>query len=846
MQAVGRLPANSQMEITFGLPLRNAGGLTNFLRQLYQPGNPAYRHYLTPEQFAAAYGPTDEDYQSVINFAKAHHLTVTRTHSNRTLLNVAGAVGDIEDALHVRMNLYPHPRENRAFFAPDAQPSIDLDTPVLGIVGLHNFTLPKPCFHPLESNMNTYQPQTGSGLRSNYLGGDFRAAYAPDVLLTGAGQSVGLVEFGGYAASDIADYESLAHITNGPQLQNILLDGYSGAPSGGGVQEEVDIDIEMAIAMAPGMTNVYVYEGNTNVNTVGDDMLNRMATDNSARQLSCSWTFDIDAMTEQIFQQYAAQGQSFFQASGDYGSYAAGNGIVDEPSDDPNITIVGGTTLATSGPLGSWVSETTWNQGSGGVSEAYPIPYWQLGIDMSANQGSTSMRNLPDVAMVGTGIEYTVNGLQESASGTSFSTPLFAGFMALVNQQAALNNQGPVGFVNPLIYSIGRGTNYLNCFHDITAGGNTNGNSPAKYLAVPGYDLCSGWGTPAGGSLISALLQPQASLVVAPQMGLTAIGPSGGPLSPSSQTYSLSNAGSAALSWAAGTAAPWLSISNGAGSLTAGSGPELATFSLNSSATNLLLGDFSATVSITNFSDGSVEYWPFNLFIGNGGFESGSFTNWILVGGSAANYVAGIDDSVFAGNPLPGISYAQFVHSGLAGAYLSQPGFLASLLHPIPTAPGHAYLLSCWMRTFANTGATNQTSPNEFRMRWNGTTLFDRTNLPASAWTNLQFVVSATNASAMLEFDFRNDPAAFALDDVSIVAIQPPNFQSVTRVVNGTVSLTWSATPGAAYQLQFTTNLASMAWSNLGANITATNTVVTASDVAPADRQRFYRFVVSP
>ena len=121
----------------------------------------------------------------------------------------------------------------------------------------------------------------------------------------------------------------------------------------------------MAISMAPGLSQVVVYEAGPQGN--GDGMLNRMTTDNSATQLSSSWSFVTDATTDQILRQWAAQGQSFFNASGDTDAYTSD---IPSPSDSPYVTVVGGTTLTTSGPSGVWVSETVWNwgggQGSGG------------------------------------------------------------------------------------------------------------------------------------------------------------------------------------------------------------------------------------------------------------------------------------------------------------------------------------------------------------------------------------------------------------------------------------------------------------------------------------------------
>ena len=147
--------------------------------------------------------------------------------------------------------------------------------------------------------------------------------------------------------------------------QTVLLDGFNGAPGSGNI--EVTLDIMMAAYMAPGASSIIVYEG-TNPN----DVLNRMATDNLASQLSSSWGWSpTNATTEQIFKQMVAQGQSLFQASGDSGAYT---GAIMPPADDPNLTVVGGTSLTTAGAGGPWQSETTWSDSGGGISTTWPIP----------------------------------------------------------------------------------------------------------------------------------------------------------------------------------------------------------------------------------------------------------------------------------------------------------------------------------------------------------------------------------------------------------------------------------------------------------------------------------------
>ena len=144
LQPMGRLAATNRLNLAIGLPLRNPDALARFLQQLYDPAHPNYRHYLTPEEFAARFGPTEQDYQAVIAFAQANGLTIRSTHPNRTLLDVNGSVADIEKALHVTLRVYQHPTEARTFYAPDAEPALDLAVPVLGISGLSDYALPRP------------------------------------------------------------------------------------------------------------------------------------------------------------------------------------------------------------------------------------------------------------------------------------------------------------------------------------------------------------------------------------------------------------------------------------------------------------------------------------------------------------------------------------------------------------------------------------------------------------------------------------------------------------------------------------------------------------------------------
>src|SRR5262249_17816192 len=144
LAAMGRLPADQRLHVAIGLPLRNESELSDLLGQLYDPASSQYRQWRTPEQLAARFGATEQDCQAVRDWAEAHHLTVKATHPNRLIIDVEGAVADLESAFNVALRTYNHPTENRAFFAPDSEPSVDAPVQFLSVSGLDNYSLPHP------------------------------------------------------------------------------------------------------------------------------------------------------------------------------------------------------------------------------------------------------------------------------------------------------------------------------------------------------------------------------------------------------------------------------------------------------------------------------------------------------------------------------------------------------------------------------------------------------------------------------------------------------------------------------------------------------------------------------
>jgi subtilase family serine protease len=491
---VGAPAADTALHVVVSLPLRNEAALDALLRDIYNPASPHFRHYLSVAEYTDRFGPTAADYEAAARFFADRGLKVTATAANRFLLDVDAPVADIERVFHVRMGLYKHPTEARTYFAPDRQPTLDLAVPVLQIIGLDNYVLPHPRL--VRPGNHPGHARGATGPDGNFDGNDIRKAYYPTGSMTGSGQVVGLMELQGYEIADVKaffanGYGPKNHVT----VAGISTDGASlGCPPSSCDDSEQALDIEYAISMAPGLRGVEVYVGNN-----AEDVLNSQATRNTAAQLSTSWGWDEAFATDDgDFKEMAAQGQSNLTASGDYSSLADSGPW---PEEDANITGVGGTDLVTKSN-GLWESETGWSGSAGGPSldttikiESYQRPYIN-----SVNQGSTTLRNVPDIAALANNFYICADaGCSGGWEGTSFASPIYTGFVALANQEAAAAGKGRVGFLNPEIYKLGHEATYSVTFHDIVKG--TSG----LYSASKKYDLVTGLGSPYGQALVDAL-----------------------------------------------------------------------------------------------------------------------------------------------------------------------------------------------------------------------------------------------------------------------------------------------------------------------------------------------------
>jgi len=504
---VADLPADQVMSLDIVLPLRNPAGLKSFLKEIYDPASPIYHQYLTPSQFTARFGPTEEAYDAVVEYVKANGLTVTGGSRDGMEVQVKGPVSAVETAFHVKMRTYQRENGEGTFYAPDREPTTDLAINLWHVSGIDNYSTPHSMLHTRAEYAAAHgiapeavvtHATTGSGPSASFLGSDMRAAYYGGTTLTGAGQNLGLLEYYGTDLADLNTYYTNVGQTNSVPITLLSVDGTSTSclHSAGCDDTEQTLDMTQALGMAPGLASLVVYIGSSDT-----AMISAMTTHNPLpTTIGCSWGWTpADASTlDPYFQKMAAQGQNFFAASGDSSTWS--RRVEAWPADDDYVVSVGGTDLTTSGAGGAWASETAWVDSGGGISpDRIAIPSWQQlsGVINSSNKGSTTYRNGPDVSANANFTFYTcanqTSCLANTYGGTSFAAPMWAGFIALVNQQLASQGNATIGFLNPTLYAENVTSAYSTGFHDITSG--TSGS----YSAVTGYDLVTGWGSPKAG-----------------------------------------------------------------------------------------------------------------------------------------------------------------------------------------------------------------------------------------------------------------------------------------------------------------------------------------------------------
>ena len=461
------------------------------------PLDPTVR--LTREEFAEKHGPDPRSEEVVRAFAKEFGLSVEKpAEPGRRALYLTGSQEAMEKAFGVSLKSHTTSagvlrlREGEITLPEEVAPHVE------AVLGLDNRPQAKP-------HCRGAKPHAGN---VSYTPIQVAQFYGFPANAKATGQTIGVLELGGgYRTADITAYfQSLG--VSAPKVSAVLVDKATNSPGDpNGADGEVMLDIEVSAAVAPGANVVVYFAPNTDQGFIDAIATAVHDSTNKPNVISISWggpesTWTEQAVTalDQACQSAAALGVTITVASGDDGStdgVTGGGNNVDFPASSPHVLACGGTKLVASGT--SITSETAWNELSanegatgGGVSTLFALPTWQANSKVPAPTTSSGGRGVPDVAGdadPATGYTVRVDSETTTIGGTSAVAPLWAGLIALAN---AANGED-AGFVNPTLYGDPK------ALRDITSGNN------GAFSAGPGWDACTGLGSPNGAAVIAAL-----------------------------------------------------------------------------------------------------------------------------------------------------------------------------------------------------------------------------------------------------------------------------------------------------------------------------------------------------
>lgn len=465
---------------------------------------PAERRYLTREEFAAQYGADPADVSAVERFALDADLIVLEASLARRAIVLEGTLAALSTAFEVQLALFSAGGQTFRGRTGTITIPAALEHIVQGVFGLDERPQARAHFR-----WHANRPAAASA--TSFTPPQIASAYNFPTGVDGSGQTIALIELGGgYAASDLTTYFGNLSLAV-PAVSSVSVDGATNAPTGdpNSADGEVALDIEVAGAIAPGAKIVVYFGPNSDQGFLDAITTAIHDTANTPTIVSISWGGPESTWTAQALRNFdaafadaATLGITVCVACGDNGSsdgVTDGNAHVDFPASSPHVLACGGTTLAASGT--SIQSETVWNDGAqggatgGGISDSFALPSWQqnVGVPPSVNAGAHVGRGVPDVAGDAdpqTGYVTLVDGQSGVIGGTSAVAPLWAGLTALLNETSGVR----LGFFNAQLYAQAR-----TALNDVTVGNN------GAYQAGPGWDACTGLGSPNGTQLAAAL-----------------------------------------------------------------------------------------------------------------------------------------------------------------------------------------------------------------------------------------------------------------------------------------------------------------------------------------------------
>jgi kumamolisin len=511
-------PANPNEKVDVTIRLRSRAGKKPIVSADEFAKPIEKRTILSRKEFEQRHGADPAGIARIEAFAHEHKLTVKEKSPGRRTVILSGTVAAVNEAFGVELKEYQHPSGRYRGRTGAVHIPAELHDVIEGVFGLDNRPQAKPHFRRRRGRAGARAQSPGA----SYTPTQVAAFYDYPTGVDGTGECIALIELGGgYNPTDLNNYWSQLNLNKTPNVSAVSVGNGSNNPTGdpNGPDGEVMLDIEVSGAIAPGAKIVAYFADNTDAGflnaittAVHDSTNNPSVVSISWGGPESSWTQQAMTSMDEAFQSAAAMGVTVCVAAGDDGStdgVTDGLNHVDFPASSPNVLACGGTQLVASG--NSVTSETVWNElannegaTGGGISDVFPLPTWQngAGVPPSANPNQNIGRGVPDVtgnADPTTGYVTLVDGNPDVIGGTSAVAPLWAALIALINQ----GNGKPAGFINPLLYPK---VSAAGDFTDITTGNN------GAYSAGPGWDACSGLGSPIGTGVAAALGVPQAQV----------------------------------------------------------------------------------------------------------------------------------------------------------------------------------------------------------------------------------------------------------------------------------------------------------------------------------------------
>jgi kumamolisin len=479
---------------------------------------------VSPTQLGDQYGADPADAQLVAEVLGEYGLSVTEYHLPSRRLKVSGTIAAMQTAFGTTLTSVtsPHPDGSgdvqHRYRTGSLSVPASLSAIITAVVGLDDRPQARPQFRrgPAMRGRTAAEPEdaaaaaTAGPLTAPQVASFYQFPDSAD----GTGQTVAIIELGGgYTQSDLSNYFAGLGLAV-PSVTPVGVDGGANTP-GSDADGEVELDIQVVGGVAPGAVQQVYFAPNTDQGFI-DAISDAVHATPTPIAISISWGQSEDQWSAQsrtamdsAFADAAALGVTVTVAAGDNGSSddpSSQTGVhCDFPASSPNALACGGTKLVGNTSTFAISSEVVWNElasnegaGGGGVSDVFALPSYQAHAGVPALASGSTGRGVPDVAGNAdpvSGYLVVVDGRRQPIGGTSAVAPLWAGLVARLAQATGKK----LGLLQPMLYAAAAAGVATPGFNDIVDGNN------GAYKAGPGWDACSGLGSPNGGQLLTLL-----------------------------------------------------------------------------------------------------------------------------------------------------------------------------------------------------------------------------------------------------------------------------------------------------------------------------------------------------